>query len=44
MSNDIDIKLKILLIGHEDANKTSLMLKYVDNYFPESSSNNSYGI
>ena len=36
MSNDIDIKLKILLIGHEDANKTSLMLKYVDNYFPES--------
>ena len=36
MSYDIDIKLKILLIGDAGTNKTGLMLKYVDNYFPES--------
>ena len=36
MSNDIDIKLKISLIGDAGSNKTDLMLKYADNYFPES--------
>ena len=36
MSNDIDIKLKISLIGNAGSNKTDLMLKYADNYFPES--------
>ena len=36
MSNNIDIKLKIVLIGDADTNKTSLISKYVDNYFPES--------
>ena len=35
MSENIDIKLTILTIDDTNSNKTSLISKYVDNYFPD---------
>ena len=36
MSNLIELKFEIALIGHKEAGKTSFLLKYTDDYFPES--------